>query len=179
MWNVAQILQTLRRQYNKLTHREKEDIKNVFNSPFDPSQPIEELIARLEECQRIAIDADIGYTTEQLIDQFITRLHPHRVYHDAIRRWNDLDKADRDTWQSVKEHYIIEYKKLLDDHNTAITSGNNGYEALGLGGDVEGEDDSVSLVDTVEELGTAFNAFGQTYNSNISGLNENLSTITV
>ncbi len=176
-WNVAQILQTLRRRYNKLTHKEREHIKNVFNSPFDPSQPIEDLIARLEECQRVAIDADIGYTTEQLIDQFITRLQPHRVYHEAIRRWYELDEADRDTWQSVKEHYIIEYERLLDQTNIAITSGNNGYAALGLGGDVEGEDDNVSLVDTVEELGSAFNAFGQTYNSNISGLNENLSTI--
>ncbi len=178
-WNVAQILQTLRRRYNKLSGREKENVKTIFNSPYDPTRPIEELISRLEECHRISIDAEIGYTTEQLIDQLVTRLQPHRIYEDAIQRWKNLDEADRDTWQNAKEHFIIEYERILDSANDSLTSGSNGYANLGVGAGAGTtvEDDNVSLADTVEDLGTAFHSFGETYNSNISGLNENLSTI--
>ena len=176
-WNVASILQALRARYNNFTARDKEDLKNVFNSPFDPNQTIEELTDRLEECQRIAVDAGISYSTEQLIDQFVTRLEPHQIYKDAVKNWRNLDEADRDTWQSAKEHFIIEYEKILARADTEITSGNNGFAALAARARSAAEDDNVSLADTVDELNLAFNTFGTTYNSNISGLNDNLSTI--
>lgn len=172
-WGAAQILKALCKRYSKLSYKEREDNQNVFQSPFDPSQPIEELIDRIETCQRIAIDAAIEWTTPQLIHQLVSRLVPHQIYAEPIRRWAELDETDRSTWQQAKEHFISEYETHLDHVETSITSGAHGYAHHAEGTD----DDNVSLADTVEELGTAFNVFGQTYNSNINGLNDNLSTI--
>lgn len=169
-WTALQIVEALQRRYQKVSPTEKTRVQQEFPQPFNQNLPIEQLFSRHENHQKIATMAGVAYTTEQLIHNVVDRLRECPLYTRAIEAWDELPERERDTWQACKSHFLAAYERILDRPAAA----RNAYANHAA----ESNEDEVSLVDTVVEMGTAFNSFGETYNSNVNQINDNISTLT-
>ena len=84
MYNINQcprtILDHLRNLYGRPTPNEKTHNKKMWAAPYSPSDPIEDLFDRLEECFVVALVAKLAYSTEQMVDKEIITIQLTYLY---------------------------------------------------------------------------------------------------
>ena len=111
-WNITDdprdIIRGLRTRYGKATPAEKEANDNAFRAPWNPSDPIETLYDRLEECFVFSLVAKPAYNDEQVIDRAITAITTTRLFSQAVIEWNGFDDANK-TWPELKSHFADAY----------------------------------------------------------------------
>ena len=78
------ILNHLRNLYGRPTPNEKTHNKTMWAAPYNPSDPIEDLFDRLEECFVVALVAKPAYSTEQMVDKALIAIQLTSLYSTAI-----------------------------------------------------------------------------------------------
>ena len=63
----------------KKTHNE-----TMWAAPYNPSDPIEDLFDRLEECFVVALVAKLAYSTEKMVDKVLISIQTTSIYSTAI-----------------------------------------------------------------------------------------------
>ena len=139
--NPKQILADLKVKYGTCTPDEKTANDVRFAAPWNPSEPIESLFDRLEDCYVFAIQAKPPYTQEQLIDKAIMAIQRTGLYETALLEWQGFDEVNK-TWQQLKLHFEEAYEiRLASGRGTA---GSHGY--VNLMTDAETDDDSIASI---------------------------------
>ena len=117
-----EILQKLRKTYDRANIQEIEAKLLQLNNPMDRNLPVEVLIRDLADVQRfhLANPADkMELTDIQLCTHGLIKLSKAGgLYAKATKRWNQKDLQERHQWMEFKTHYIEEYEKML-----AVNSG--------------------------------------------------------
>ena len=78
------ILDDLHNLYGCPSPGEKKTNENTFGAPWNPSEPIEELYDRLEECYVVAIVAKPAYTKAQMIDKALIAIQGTGLFETAV-----------------------------------------------------------------------------------------------
>ena len=66
------------------TPNEKTHNETMWTAPYNPSDPIEDLFDRLEECFVIALIAKPVYSTEQMVDKALISIQLTSLYSTEI-----------------------------------------------------------------------------------------------
>lgn len=167
-WTVQQIMAAINQRYGRPSESAIADMKKAFASPFNQNDPIEPFFENINDCQIIAIAAEIPFTTEQLIQHVVSTLNRCPLYRLHIKEWKALRENQRNTWQACRDFFTKAYEVVHDELNNQITTG-----AAHYGGNVVGDDDSiVTLQEDIEEVKMAYNSVAQTTNSAISTITD-------
>ena len=159
------ILNVLRTNYGKLGPAEKTENERKWSEAWNPSEPIEELFDRLEECYVLALVNKPEYTQEQMIDKALMAVQSTGLYATAVLEWNGFD-ANNQTWAEFKAHFSEAYDIRLQSG----TGMGNSYH--GAANAIDGDDDSLgSITQSITNMHMA-------YNVNAQAMNDNMSTIT-
>ena len=158
------ILSGLHRRYGTLKPEEKEWAGLKWNSPWNPSDPIESMFFNLEELFVQDVQAGVPYSQAQLLDRGLDNLKKTGLFITAVVEWNGFDPLNK-TWNNFKSHITEAYKARLDSGPTAEAAGYHGA-AMALSDD--------------NSLGSIAGSLAQmqmTNNANTKVLHDNLSTI--
>ena len=166
-----EIIQKLRDTYGKPTPAEKSANEANFAAPWNPSEPIEELYDRLEDCYLTAMLAKPAFTIEQMIDRALRAIQQTGLYTTAVLEWNGFDLANK-TWPQFKEHFAEAYEiRCATGAGTAAT---HGY----ANNTIDDDDDSIDTIkDSLNNIQLANNANAQNMNENISAITQETSAL--
>ena len=156
------IIAALTVRYGQKTTTEINEQDEKWRRDWTPSEPIEELIDRLEEVYIFAIYMPPAYTPGQLIDRAHNAVKRTGLYSRAVVEWEAFPEVNK-TWPEWKEHFIEAYEAR---EASGVTSGGAGYH-----GASNVYDDEVTLDESLAQIHVANNAAMQ-------GVQSNLSTIT-
>ena len=144
------IIAQLRTTYGKYTPQEKQANQAAFDAPWNPSDPIEELFSRLEECYITALLARPAITMEQIIDKATTAIQMTGHFPTALLEWNGFDDINK-TWPQLKEHFAEAYELFISTGGG--TAGSHGYVNMAA------DDDSIkSIENTLGQMSVTNNA---------------------
>ena len=118
------ILDNLRNLYVRPTPNKRTHNETMWTAPYNPSDPIEDLFDRLEECFVVALVAKPAYSTEQMVDKALIDIQLTSLYSTAILEWNAIDEVNQ-TWPEFKAHFTEAYDPRI--RLGAGTAGTMGY----------------------------------------------------
>ena len=153
------ILNRLRDIYGRTTPVEKQANEQRWCQAWNPSDPIESLFMRLEDCFVFALASRPPYTEEQMVDKALTAIQSTGLYETAVLEWQGFDAANK-TWPELKSHFGEAYEIRIA--SGAGTARSHGYVNMAT------DDDDDSLTSIVESIQLANNANNQVINDNIS-----------
>ena len=93
----------------KKTSTEINDQDKKWRRDWNPCEPIEELINRLEEVYIFAIYMPPAYTPGQLIERAHNQVKRTGLYNAAVVEWEAFPAVNK-TWPEWKEHAIEAYE---------------------------------------------------------------------
>ena len=91
--NPRAVLNTLRLTYGRPTPEENDALESVWNQGWQPSEPIENLFLRLEECYITSLAFGVAYTIEQMTQKAFDAVRRTRLYQTAELEWQGFDKV--------------------------------------------------------------------------------------
>ena len=97
--------QHLLAEYNEIDDPALSDNQNKLGAPYDANQPIETLWNNITECVAYAVAGNSPFSTRQIISAAITALSASGVFHEDIKKWNDLPAANRNTYIKLKNFF--------------------------------------------------------------------------
>ena len=89
------ILDHLRNLYGSPTTNEKNYNETRWAAPYNPSDPIEYLFDRLEDCFVVALVAKPAYTTYQNVEKALIAIQLTSLYSTEILEWNEFDEVNK------------------------------------------------------------------------------------
>ena len=89
------ILDHLRNLYGRPTPNKKTHNKTMWAAQYNPSDPIEDLFDRPEECFVVALVAKPAYSTEKIVDRALITIQLTSLYSTAILEWNAIYEVNR------------------------------------------------------------------------------------
>ena len=120
------ILDHLSNLYGRPTPNEKTHNKMMWAASYNPSDPIEDLFDRLEECFVVALVSKPAYTTEQMVDKALIAIQLTSLYSTEILEWNALEDVSQ-TWHEFKAHFTKTYGvRIRSGAGTSVTMGYHG-----------------------------------------------------
>ena len=123
---------------------EKTHNKRIWAAPYNPSDPIEDIFDRLEECFIVALVSKPAYSTEQMMDTALIAIQLTSLYSTVILQWNAIYEVNQ-TWPKFKAQFTKAYDLWI--RSGAGTAGTMGYHRAD---NTEGsEDDSWASIDEV------------------------------
>ena len=164
------ILNHLRNLYVRPTPGEKTLNETMWAAANNPSDPIEDLYDRLEECCIVALLAKPSYTMKQMVDKAHITIQLTALYSPAILEWNAFDEMNQ-TSPEFKAHFIQVYDLRI--HSGAGTDGAMGYHGAHNAAAVD--DNSWSsinkgLMAQLQQVQLANNTTAQATNDSVSAL---------
>ena len=81
------IIEALLRRYGQPSAAEKESNEKAWSQLWNPADPIEDMIQRLEECYATSLIFKPVYTLEQMIDKALTLIKATGLYTHATLEW--------------------------------------------------------------------------------------------
>ena len=105
MTTLYEIYGQVRRSDTKIVERE------VENMSYDLSQPPSIIWKAIDDLQKLAKAAKIGYSDEQLTEMGITIIQNTHDFEKGLDDWIDKVEADK-TYANLKKHFNDAYKKL-------------------------------------------------------------------
>ena len=106
------LIEALLCRYGQPSAAEKENNKKAWSQLWNPTDPIEDMIQRLEECYTTALIFKPVYTIEQMIDKALRSIKTTGLYtHLTIERGGFLDVSQ--TWPEFKSHFVEAYGAWL------------------------------------------------------------------
>ena len=67
----------------------------MWADPYNPSDPIEDIFDRLEECLVVALVAKPSYSTEKIVEEALIATQLTSLYSTAILEWNVIDEVNQ------------------------------------------------------------------------------------
>ena len=164
------ILNHLRNLYGRPTPNKKTHNKTIWAAPYNPSDPIEDLFDRLEECFVVALVEKPSYSTEQMVDKALIAIQLTPLYSTSILEWNEIDDVYQ-TWTEFKAHFTEAY-------DLRISSGAGNAGTMGYHGEknTEGSEDASwasineGLMAQLQQVQLANNTSAQATNDSVSVL---------
>ena len=150
------ILNNLRTCYGRLAPIEKTQNEARWSAPWNPSDPVEDLFDRLEECYIIALTAKPAYTQDQMIDKGLTAIQVTGLYSTAVLEWTGFDEANM-TWAEFKSHMSEAYDIRLQSGAGAV----NIYHGAANATDGADDDSLGSITQSLTNMHMAHNANAQ------------------
>ena len=110
--DIPTVLDYLFSNYGKVTSVEvKEQESEVLNLQFNPADPMITIFRPIEQLQKKAVEADIPYSEEQLLEFGLTLVRNTRDFEKAIGEWN---AEPTKTWALFKTHFRNAQTELKD-----------------------------------------------------------------
>ena len=103
--DIPMVLKYLKDKYGKVpTDMVKEKETEIRNMNFNPADPLVLLFNPVEKLKKLAIEAEVPYTENQLLDLTLTVIKNTRDYETAIRDWC-YKKTHSNKWDDFKKHF--------------------------------------------------------------------------
>ena len=99
------ILQGLQDNYGQMTPSEKTKMEADWSTAWNPSEPIELLFYRLEDCYVLSVAAKPAYTQEQMIDKALTAIQRTVLYPTAILEYQAFPTKNKN-WAEFKNYFV-------------------------------------------------------------------------
>ena len=169
--SIRDILGGLRDVYGVPTPDEVTTNETNFARGWDPNEPIENFLHRLEDAYLKSVIMQPPFTMEQMIYKAKTAVMRTGLYPTAMLEWNNFLPANQ-TWPELKLHFTEAYDLRIRTGGGG-TTGANGYHA-GFNA-YDDDDDSLasiqaSIHNQMQSLQLANNATSQATNDSISAL---------
>jgi hypothetical protein len=140
-----EIIEALLHRYSQPSAAEKATNEKAWSELWNPADPIEDMIQRLEECYATSLIFKPAYTLEQMIDKALTSIKATGLYVHATLEWQGFLDVNQ-TWPEFKNHFVEAYDAwLANGVGNDVSSGYQGAHAA------RKEDDGsiISLVEGV------------------------------
>ena len=96
-----------------------------MQASYNPSDPIEGLLKRVEDCQMMAVAASNPYTLPQLISTVIVLVEKSGNYVDEMKEWHKKPPIEKENWFVLRKFLITAYLDKV--RHGLITVGAQGY----------------------------------------------------
>ena len=120
------IIDQLTRRYGDKTPAEVEWLNTEWRKEWNPADPIEELIDRLEECFIFATYMGPAFTDEHLIERAHMQVKKTGLFQMAVVEWEGFT-AENKTWPEWKSHFIEAYELC---ETSGLTTSAIGYHGV-------------------------------------------------
>ena len=160
--NPREVLNQLRLTYGRPTPEENDALEKVWNQGWQPSEPIENLFLRLEECYITSLAFGVAYTIEQMTQKAFDAVRRTRLYQTAELEWQGFETMNQN-WGEFKLHFTQAYE-------AAGGNAPNGYH--GASNTMEDDDSLGSITQSIAGIQLANNAQQQATNDAIAQLTE-------
>jgi hypothetical protein len=121
------LLDHLLDRYGKITPADIEECKRRMIEPIDSTQPIDIFFQRIDECVQYAVDGQVGFSAEQILQTAYHAVSTSGYYNDACKEWRKKAPVDK-TWTNFKSFFAAEYHDLKEQQKVN-TSHNNFHGA--------------------------------------------------
>ena len=112
--DIPDILAHLFLRYGQVTGEEVKAMEaKVMKTVFAPADPLVLIWNPIEKLKKLAIQANLPYTPQQLIDLAMQLIKNTHDFELAIGEWNQKGMADK-TWTNLKSHFGDAQKALKD-----------------------------------------------------------------
>ena len=110
---TKEILDHLYKSYANITAATLQENDLKMRGALDPTQPIEALFARVEECQELAAAGNTPYTQEQILNIAYQAIFASGLYQEGCREWRRKPAATK-SWTTFKALFTDEYLDLKE-----------------------------------------------------------------
>ena len=170
--SVRNILAGLRDLYGVPTPDEKTNNERRFSAGWQPGEPIEELIDRLEDCYVKSIVMKPPFTMEQMLDKAKSAVQRTGLYATAMLEWDAILEANA-TWPEFKIHFAEAYDSRIRT-GTGTTSDGGYHGAFNTGEEYPNNDSLASIQASMQQSMTQMhlsnNASTQATNDSVAAL---------
>jgi hypothetical protein len=82
---------------------------NTMRTAWDPTAPVENLIAQIDDAIEFAASGNKGFTPEQILSNAYALVFDTDLYNEALEDWDILLAANQ-TWHLFKAHILLAQK---------------------------------------------------------------------
>jgi hypothetical protein len=122
---VWQMLQHLLVTYGRVKPHDLMLNDQCMHAPYSIDQPLEVLIAQVEDAVAYAVAGNQGYTNMQIVNLAYSLILATGQFEVACREWRLLPIANR-TWPNWKVHFAAAYNDLRESAVTSKAAGFHG-----------------------------------------------------
>ena len=97
----------------------------VVQAAYNPSDPIEGLLKRVEDCKMMAVAASNPYTLPQLISTVIVLVDKSGNYVEEMKELHEKPPIEKENWFILQKFLITTYLDTV--RHGLITAGAQGY----------------------------------------------------
>ena len=171
--NFWEIFNTFLTKYGKIKPMDLENNLIRMKKDWDPSSPIEDLFAQINDANEYSIFAQHPYGDRDLVQAGEVVLLRTNMFSAEYKDWRSHDLADRN-WSSFQEWWQEAYDLKEEAETTAASMGygNNAQQADGTS--TQASDDS-AYEESVRNFGTAFAANSEAF-ATLSEANQQMGT---
>ena len=99
------LIKALLCRYGQPSAAEKENNEKAWSQLWNPTDPIEDMIQRLEECYTTSLIFKPAYTLDQMLDKALTSIKATGLYIHATLEWQGFLDVNQ-TWPEFKSHFV-------------------------------------------------------------------------
>jgi hypothetical protein len=125
---VLDLLTHLFTNYGRVTPHDLQLNDQRMRTPYNVDQPIEVLIAQIDEAVEYAAAGQQAYSPEQMVNLAYSLIFATGHYEVACREWRIKATADK-TWANYKLHFTAAYN---DRRESAVTTQGAGYHGANM-----------------------------------------------
>jgi hypothetical protein len=107
----------------KITPADIEDCKRRMNEPLDSTQPINVFSHRVDECIQYAVDGQVAFSAEQILQTTYHAVSTSGYYTDACKEWRKKNAVDK-TWVNFKAFFAAEYHDMKEQQKVNQSQNN-------------------------------------------------------
>ena len=112
--DIPDILEHLFIRYGQVTGEDVKAMETTVNKTvFSPADPLVMIWNPVEKLRKLAIQANLPYTSQQLIELAMQLIRNTHDFEKAIGEWNAKNPTDK-TWTNLKLHFGNAQKELKD-----------------------------------------------------------------
>jgi hypothetical protein len=126
--SVWQMLSHLLTTYGRVTPHDLQLNDQRLRTPYSIDQPLESLIAQVEDAVAYAAAGGQDYSAAQIVNVAYSLLLATGQFEVACREWRLMPVAQK-TWQNWKTHFAVAYNDIRESAVTAKTAGFHGANA--------------------------------------------------
>ena len=110
------------RTFAKISNHQKMENDKLFRQKWDPSEPFEAVIKRIDQAIEIAEFANMPYNENQILSNAYKIVSSTGLYTQDCKEW--LRNDQNNTWEEFKEHFL---KAQFDAKELADTTAQYGH----------------------------------------------------
>jgi hypothetical protein len=94
-----------------------------MNEPIDSSQPINVYFQKIDECIQYAVDAQVAFMPDQIIQMAYHAASMSGYYNGACKEWHKKTPPNK-TWTNFKQLFAAEYHNLKEKQKVNTSQSN-------------------------------------------------------